>query len=218
MLSSVRLLRWACSLIFTKSSLCQSFAFIVISALIPHRTNEIIVPHQTTLLKLLDSYLQSLPNVPKVQIGDILRIHESLGYFLARRFFGLSEYAQKAMHRSLGMTPYETGRIKLPLRSFDSVSSDSDLEDGGNFDKTSALQQINLMLIKVCEGLVLVTQCMVTLCLESEMQRERVEKGQSTLTHYVDMKDFFNSKKYSESGMVEGLIGESCSNAWRFIK
>ena len=201
-------LRWACFLIFTKNSPCQSFLsvpFLAIPTQI-YRTNEIIIPHQTTLLKLLDSYLQSLPNLPKLQFEDVLRIHESLGSFLAKRFFALSEYAQKAIHKSLGMTPYNANRGPFTSSS-DSISSDSDL--GGPLDKTSALQQINLMLVKACEGLVLVTQCMVSVTLGSEMQRERIEKGDLGLKSYVEMKNFFNRKKYQESGMAESLIGAS---------
>jgi ataxin-10 len=64
---------------------------------------------------------------------------------------------------------------------------------------------------------VLVTQCMVTLCLESEMQRETSRERDSTLANYVDMKNFFNRKKYQESGMVESLIGALLFNAWGFI-
>jgi ataxin-10 len=130
-----------------------------------------------------------------------------LGSFLAKRFFALSEYVQKAIHRSLGMTPYKSSRTGTPLQKADSMSSDSESELGGTVDKTSALQQINVMLFKVCEGLVLVTQCIVTLSLESEMQRERVESGESTMSDYVDMKNFFNRKKYQENGMIESLIG-----------
>jgi ataxin-10 len=176
-----------------------------------YRTKEIIIPHQTTLLKLLDSYLQSLPNLSKVQ-SDIFKIHVSLGSFLAKRFFALSEYAQMAIHKSLGMTPYESSRPSALWRSSDSSDSESELE--GTFDKTSALQQNNLMLVKVCEGLVLVTQCIVTISLGSEMHREQIEGGDSTLENHVDLKDFFNRRKYQESGMVESLIGALfCSNA-----
>lgn len=105
------------------------------------------------------------------------------------------------------MTPYKAGRARVPEKNSDSMSSDSEAEVGGTIDKTSALHQINLVLVKVCEALVLVTQCMVTVSLESEMQKERVERGDSTLENYVDMKSFFNRKKYQESGMVESLIG-----------
>jgi hypothetical protein len=149
--SSVKLLRWACFLIFTKSSLCQSLLSLLLYCLIPTqpcRTNEIIIPHQTTLLKLLDSYLQSLPNVPKVQVGDILRIHESLGYFLAKRFFIVricSEgHAQVFRHDTL-RKPAELGSLCEVLIQCPPTRSQ---RTEGTFDKTSALQQINLMLIK----------------------------------------------------------------------
>ncbi len=53
----------------------------------------------------------------------------------------------------------------------------------------------------------LVTQCIVTLCLEAEEQRARVENGSSTYDEFANMKDYFNRKKYQENGMVESLIG-----------
>jgi ataxin-10 len=64
-----------------------------------------------------------------------------------------------------------------------------------------------MTLPKVCEALVLVTQCVVTLCLEAEEHRARVENGSSTYDEFTNMKDYFNRKKYQENGMVESLIG-----------
>jgi len=89
------------------------------------------------------------------------------------------------------------------------VSSDSESssELGVARDKSSALRQINMMLPKVCEALVLVTQCIVTVCLEAEEQQIRLENGKSTYDSYTDVKKYFNRKKYQESGLVESLIG-----------
>ncbi|KAF8967697.1 spinocerebellar ataxia type 10 protein domain-containing protein [Flammula alnicola] len=178
-------------------------------------TNEIVTPHQTTLLKLVDSYLQATQlNPTSIQIPDILRTHESLGSFLAKRFFTLSEYAQKAMHRALGMVPTS----KKAESSEDSVtgrtSSDSTSSSGksGSPSPSSSSvpsappQELDVMLPKVCEALVLVTQCIVTICLEAEEQQTRLEEGISTYVSFTNMKSYFIQKKHSEQGVVENLI------------
>lgn len=197
-------------------SVILSVIFLV-SVLMPFcRTNEIITPHQTTLLKLLDSHLHSnQPHTSNMQITDIFRIHTSLSSFLARRFFTLSEYAQRAIHKSLGMTPIISSRHRSERTLFrdssvsvqSARSSSSESESSPGLGPATKLQQINMTLPKVCEALVLVTQCVVTLCLEAEERRARIENGSSTYDEITNMKDYFNRKKYQENGMVENLIG-----------
>lgn len=180
----------------------------------PSRTNEIITPHQTTLLKLLDSHLHAnQPHISNV-VADIFRIHSSLSSFLARRFFTLSEYAQREIHKSLGMTPIASNRHRVFSReSSDFVqsarSSSSESESSTEQGSAMKLQQINMMLPMVCEALVLVTQCILTLCLEAEYQRARVENGSSTYDNFTNMQEYYNRKEYQESGMVESVIGIS---------
>ncbi|KAJ7050514.1 spinocerebellar ataxia type 10 protein domain-containing protein [Mycena amicta] len=102
-------------------------------------TDEIITPHQTTLLKLVDSYLQSasMSQVPTTPLGTPL--YSKLRPMLAKTFFALSSYAQNSVRNSLD-TPAGSS---APLASLD------------------------VMLPKACEALVLVTQCIVTVTLGS---------------------------------------------------
>jgi len=195
--------------------------------------NEIIAPHQTTLLKLVDSYLQSTQlNPTAIQIPEILRTHESLGSFLAKRFFTLSEYAQEAIHRSLGMTPTPKPAPKPKRQRSASVagrsSSDSSVSSSAGHRRhvsvssssttTSAkgsvssavslppLNELDVMLPKVCEALVLITQCIITTCLEAEEQQIRLDEGISTFVTFTNMKNYFNRKERGDKGIVECLI------------
>lgn len=50
--------------------------------------DEIITPHQTTLLKLVDSYLQSIQlNATTILKPEVVQTHVALGPFLAKCFF-----------------------------------------------------------------------------------------------------------------------------------
>ncbi|EGN96577.1 hypothetical protein SERLA73DRAFT_124416 [Serpula lacrymans var. lacrymans S7.3] len=103
-------------------------------------SGEIIAPHQTTLLKLLDSHLQS---------SHSPSIHAQLCPMLSTRFFGLSTYARQSIKRALG----------------------SSLSDVSESRTEGPPQELDLLLPKVCEALVLVTQCIVTITLSSEAVR-----------------------------------------------
>ncbi|KAF8557778.1 hypothetical protein OG21DRAFT_1536824 [Imleria badia] len=101
-------------------------------------TDEIIAPHQTTLLKLLDSYLHSSYS-PTALVG--------MCPMLTACFFELCTFSAQAVRKSIG-----TGSI-------DNMATPSDLSGHGAFD---------LLLPKACEALVLVTQCLVSAMLEFE--------------------------------------------------
>lgn len=100
---------------------------------------EVIAQHQTTLLKLLDSYLQSL---------QTCTVHCDMCPMLSEIFFSLSSYSQSALTRALNPTNSE------PLDS-----------------STEHPQELDLLLPKTCEALVLVIQCIVKISLLSEDQR-----------------------------------------------
>jgi len=100
---------------------------------------EVIAPHQTTLFKLLDSYLQS---------SEIRPTHRDMCPMLSGIFFRLSSYSQSAIMRALG-------------------SGDENPLDGAN----EPPRQLDLLLPKTCEALVLITQCIVKISLLSEERR-----------------------------------------------
>jgi ataxin-10 len=68
-------------------------------------------------------------------------------------------------------------------------------------------KELDVMLPKVCEALVLVTQCIITVCLEAEEQQTRLEEGISTLVDFTNMKEYYIQKKHDGYGIVESLIG-----------
>ncbi|PPR03220.1 hypothetical protein CVT26_008068 [Gymnopilus dilepis] len=175
--------------------------------------NEIVTPHQTTLLKLVDSYLQSTQlNPTSIQVPEVLKTHETLGSFLTKRFFLLSDYAQQAIRRSLGMSPTThnggtNGHVTRP--SSDSVSSAQSAESSSSSSSpgmTVFPQELDVMLPKVCEALVLITQCIVTIALEAEEQQTRLDEGFQTVVSFTNMKQYFIMKKSSDVGVVESLI------------
>ncbi|KAG0709195.1 spinocerebellar ataxia type 10 protein domain-containing protein [Suillus ampliporus] len=100
---------------------------------------EVIAPHQTTLLKLLDSYLQS---------SKTYAVHCDMCPMLSEIFFCLSSYSQSAIRRAI-------------------KPSNSEPLDGTN----ELPQELDLLLPKTCEALVLATQCIVKISLLSEEQR-----------------------------------------------
>ncbi|KAG1746702.1 spinocerebellar ataxia type 10 protein domain-containing protein [Suillus paluster] len=100
---------------------------------------EVIAPHQTTLLKLLDSYLQSSKMCP---------IHCDMCPMLSEIFFCLSSYSQSAIRRAI-------------------KPSNSEPLEGTNEHP----QELDLLLPKTCEALVLAVQCIVKISLLSEEQR-----------------------------------------------
>lgn len=202
---------------YTENSKCQCSFFVELRAGLNDclRTNEIVTPHQTTLLKLVDSYLQSTQlNPTDIQLPDVLHTHESLGSFLAKRFFTLSNYAQKAMHRSLGMVPPSKDCGARHQDAMTQRTSSESLSSSERSNSSSAPsfpnsfpQELDVMLPKVCEALVLVTQCIVTICLEAEEQQSRLEQGISTIVSFTNLKTYFIQKQHDGVGVVESLIG-----------
>jgi ataxin-10 len=67
-------------------------------------------------------------------------------------------------------------------------------------------KELDVMLPKVCEALVLVTQCIITVCLEAEEQQTRLEEGISTFVDFANMKEYYIQKKHDGYGVVESLI------------
>ncbi|KAH7907262.1 spinocerebellar ataxia type 10 protein domain-containing protein [Hygrophoropsis aurantiaca] len=118
---------------------------------------EIITPHQTTLLKLLDSHLQS---------SRLSTTHRQLCPMLSDRFLQFSTYAQSS--------------ILHALESISTITTD------GPLDAAAVPQQLDLLLPKVCEAIVLVTQCIVTVTLSSVAVRNGV--GQ-------DLRSVFNQAR-----------------------
>ena len=147
--------------------------------------DEIITPHQTTLLKLLDSYLHS---------SEASMIHGQLCPMLSETFFGLAAYAQRAIRRALGPKASDG-----PSSAFSGIV---------NVEITSQVtvppQELDLLLPKVCEALVLITQCIVTIALDAE---EKIDDSRSMRIDN-QFKTFFNdARSDGGDGLIESLLG-----------
>ncbi|KAJ7035643.1 spinocerebellar ataxia type 10 protein domain-containing protein [Mycena alexandri] len=152
--------------------------------------DEIITPHQTTLLKLVDSYLQAarMSAIPTTPHGTPL--YGKLRPMLAKTFFSLSSYAQSSICNSLGISNSNTA----PKQHLGAQQA----PDGASaaFEPPSSL---DVMLPRVSEALVLVTQCIVTMTLESmDMDTHSAVMEQNS-------QDFFNEASSADQGVVESL-------------
>jgi len=177
---------------------------------ISFRQDEIITPHQTTLLKIIDSYLQTNQSTSQTPIKpETLQIHSSLTPMLTRAFFSLSRYAQISIRHSLGLDDIDQSDRKcaesersIPAPATNNTGSPETLNHS-----LGSLKNIDVMLPKACEALVLVTQCMVTIAIEAEEDtahsgREDIQNPKSNMMNY------FIEARTSGLGIVENLIGE----------
>ncbi|KAJ2934873.1 hypothetical protein H1R20_g2233, partial [Candolleomyces eurysporus] len=163
--------------------------------------DEMITPHQTTLLKLVDSYLQSIQlDISTTPEVAILQTHVSLGPFLAKRFFTLSNYAQTAMQKALG-----NGKASQPSNKSTDAPSFSPSSGLGSHSQSEPPAELDAMLPNVCEALVLVTQCVTTIALEAE-EHKGVQFSEGAVASISNMKDFFIDVRYSGQGLIENLV------------
>ncbi|OSX62386.1 hypothetical protein POSPLADRAFT_1056980 [Postia placenta MAD-698-R-SB12] len=181
----------------------QVFAELTSEGLLPELYDtlaideEVITPHQTTLLKILDSYLQTSPSDQQAHISG------TLVQMLISIFFTLSTYAQEAIQRSLGPgnaddheSPIET--VTTPLSNGLNHSDVSDTPVA-----PAALQELDLLLPKVCEALVLVAQSLTTLILRVEGS----SKDGSSNEPGTSAKQSVNAAASpSGEGLVESLV------------
>jgi ataxin-10 len=139
--------------------------------------DEVSTPHQTTLLRLIDSYLQILKGpIPHV-------LYQELIPFLITEFFALSVFAQAAISKSLGLST--TAQL--------TQQSDS---------STEPLQELDLLLPKACEALVLILQCLISTCLHLEQEGELTDQRDQLL-------GYIRQAQSSDGlGVVESDIGK----------
>ncbi|KAJ3720947.1 spinocerebellar ataxia type 10 protein domain-containing protein [Lentinula raphanica] len=150
-------------------------------------TDEIITPHQTTLLKLLDSYLQSTPISSPGTKSRITKTHARLCPMLSNLCFSLSTYAQTAIRKSLH-------------------SPSSDVVSDDNINSPPA--ELDVLLPKVCEALVLTAQCIITITLASHGSHQRTSpsSSNSTASRTENIHEFFNQVNAEGVGLVENLV------------
>jgi ataxin-10 len=138
------------------------------------RLEEVTTPHQTTLLKLLDSYLQSSDN------ADPATLYPEIVPLLRDEFLTLSARAQASIQLSMGSV-------------HDAASAET---------STSTLVQAPDALVpKVLEALVLVTQCLTTICLhfdQGKLPKPAIQKLRSQI---------HAAQSGNGQGVVESLVG-----------
>lgn len=131
---------------------------------------EIITPHQTILLKLLDSFLHSQAPT-QMSIEKISQLCDHL----LRLFAELSVYTQESITCALG--PDKARSALMDTRVVESNQSQDQFEDRATIlEPTPQLEELDLLLPKVCEALVLVAQCLISLTLwDGEKSSDSIE-------------------------------------------
>lgn len=201
----------------TNNSLCKCYVLAshtkTWTLIALNRPDEIITPHQTTLLKIIDSYLQSNQSSPQTSIKpETLYIHSSLTPMLTRCFLSLSRYAQDSIRRSLGLSVTVVDDSHSGESERHRVTSEGSLSPppvtrpaaGSQEVQDQSLQSLDVMLPKVCEALVLVTQCMVTIAIEAEEYVDQPEENNPK----ANVRNYFIEARPLGVGVVESLIGE----------
>lgn len=118
--------------------------------------DEIVAPHQTTLLKIADAYLIKLQSSSLPCAVSQLRRREIVAGLMPK-YFQLSGFAQSSIRQSLGLQPGQ---------SPDTIGA-SDTAARRETSDSDPLRELDLLLPKVGEALVLVLQCFSTACLST---------------------------------------------------
>lgn len=103
---------------------------------------------------------------------------------LSSQFFALSSYAQRAIERALASDPSSPA---TPTAA----------------SAQQPLQELDMILPKVCEALVLITQCIVTIALLLEDSSASIPSSAATVQDTLN-----EMRSPSGQGLVESLIGE----------
>ena len=164
------------------------------------REDEIITPHQTVLLKLLDSYLQTAHLT--------VEMCQQLCPMIASAFFDLGEYSITAINRAVPDASSPASAPPSPSSASSGTASSTsliltppELSPGRVYPAPVQIPEISLasgeldmLLPSVCEALVLMTQCLITFALISEDDELNFPPGD-------------NPKNFLNAAMVKGSTG-----------
>lgn len=169
--------------------------------------DEVVTAHQTTLLKLVDSYLHASQQAHEVALSGRHTADRGRSLFdvLTESFFALSKYAQDAIQRALG-----SGRTSPPREARSNPPPSTEVAEEEQPDAAPPpLQNLDLLLPKVCEALVLVTQCLTTVALRAEEAAPAATRPGDTQSMHLSPKDLLVAATAERSGprLVESLIG-----------
>jgi ataxin-10 len=174
-----------------------------------------VSPHQTTLLKLVDAYLQ--PSQSRGLAADSRELR-SLCEFLTAEFTLLALYTRKAISRALASANSDAAQLSGEQGSDTSTDSDTltpgnPAKSPGHLDDVGSLRELDLLLPKVCEALVLVAQALTSLSLISEESAAPLHppapRGSPVVSSTGDrLRDLIgNATTPTGEGFVECLIG-----------
>lgn len=162
-------------------------------------------PPQTTLLKLLDSYLQAALGPTSTRKGLSAASEEGLGHTLSDLFFAYSDFLHKVIRQFIGGNDENSDQRM------------GDLEQGASSPPLLASTALDLHMPAVCAALVLVAQCITSKLLsedseaDSSLRPEQEHEGDigRDITRF-NLKGFLisNTSPNGQDGMIECLIGE----------
>lgn len=170
------------------------------------REDEIITPHQTVLLKLLDSYLQTAHLT--------VEMCQQLCPMIASTFFDLGEYSISTIDRaipnisSLPSAPPSLSSFSSGMGTSISPTLVAPEPSLGHVHPSPAQMlkaplttgELDMLLPSACEALVLMTQCLITFALTSE-------DGDFDFPPGDNPKDFLNAAMIEEGvGTPEIII------------
>jgi hypothetical protein len=157
-----------------------------------YRQGEHVSPPQTTLLKLLDSFLQ---HVPSFRGGD--ENIRKLSGFLVSAFFSQAENVQRAIQQATGVSP----------------SDQDDLTDklGTGGTAQQAANGLDVRLPGVCVALILLSTSLSSILL-SERENREIQGGACTDPNLVRLTlpcrdTIAGSGNSTGTGFIEFLIG-----------
>ncbi|OSD02977.1 hypothetical protein PYCCODRAFT_1434862 [Trametes coccinea BRFM310] len=163
--------------------------------------DEVVTPHQTTLLKLVDSYLHGSQRAHEVALASRPATDRgALFDVLIEAFLVLSSYTQTAINAALA-----SGHASPATESDATTSTGVEPHAIG----LPPLQNLDLLLPKVCEALVLVTQCLTTVALRAEEAAATSNANApvaSEPVHPSPKRILAAAKAPSGQGLVQGLI------------
>lgn len=134
---------------------------------------------------------------------------------LTRAFFSLSRFAQDSIRHSLGLVITTVDDNHSGKSEPSHVASEGSLSPvfsstrtpGSQEAQDQSLQSLDVMLPKVCEALVLVTQCMVTIAIEAEEYVDQTGVLEED-SPKANVRNYFIEARPSGFGVIESLIGE----------
>ncbi|KAK7687931.1 hypothetical protein QCA50_009150 [Cerrena zonata] len=175
------------------------------------RSDEVVTPHQTTLLMLLDYFHTqpqriSEPWTPSRKEGP----HQAV----CQENFHSRGIHPVAICRSLGIEQIDTRTSptkEVPQSLKDRAFSATPYGEE-DLSRPIPVEELDLVLPKVCEALVLVAQCITSMTLRAEEEHKNDKEAESlTINHSADLGSLkmyvTNTHSSTDTGLVESLLG-----------